>query len=320
MVGRSAPDTLSGPKVIASAASRTERRRARRREPPRSASRSTAAVASHVAWITRRYGGRMRVRRSGSGALLDTSARAPMGRGPRRREATPRRRDNRVDDTRHRNLELILLVSKAAMCRCSMHMTSRSLPTTSTDRLGTLAVSDARKGSRMSCEQSAAIELIGSCVPSWRRRGRSRASLSVPFAQSTWRPTPAQVPASWRSSWPTTSSPKPSSQTSTSAGWRNSRRPRRCLGGRRSVARRVRVLRDHLLDLGRRPWPPSVHASCATQRRVGPAQSSSCPSEFRSSRDQYDRPSVATREGHTCGAERHVSGQVVVAVPGREVS
>ena len=283
MVGWSAPDTLSRTKVIASAASRTERRRARRREPPRSASRSTAAVASHVAWITRRYGGRMRVRRS---VLVRCLTRQLEHRWVEDRVGGKRPldvRDNRVDDTRHLNLELLLLVSKAAMCRCSMHMTSRSLSTTSTDRLGTLAVSYARKGSRMSCEQSAASELIGSCVPSWRRRGRSRASLSVPFAQSTWRSTPAQVPASWRSSWPTTSSPKPSSQTSTSAVWRNSRRPRRCLGGRRSVARRVRVLRDHLLDLGRRPWPPSVRASCATQRRVGPAQSSSCPSEFRSS-------------------------------------
>ncbi len=283
MVGWSAPDTLSW----------TEGDRI-----GRVPHRTTPSAASRAAQIGISFdSGRCEprcldhpsVRRKNAGPALGfwcaacTSARAPMGRGPRRREATPRRRDNRVEDTRHLNLELLLLVSKAAMCRCSMHMTSRSLSTTSTDRLGTLAVSYARKGSRMSCEQSAASELIGSCVPSWRRRGRSRASLSVPFAQSTWRPTPAQVPASWRSSWPTTSSPKPSSQTSTSAVWRNSRRPRRCLGGRRSVARRVRVLRDHLLDLGRRPWPPSVRASCATQRRVGPAQSSSCPSEFRSS-------------------------------------
>ena len=142
---------------------------------------------------------------------------------------------------------------------------------------------ESNSASGKSCEQWAASELTGWCVPSWRRPGRSRLSLSAPFAQSTWWSTPAQAPASWRSSWPTTSSPKSSSRTSISAVWRNSRRPRRWLGGRRSVARRVRVLRDHLLDLGRRPWPPSVRASCAARRRVGPAQSSSCPSEFRSS-------------------------------------
>ena len=225
----------------------------------------------------------MRVRRSVLVRCLHVSSSTDRSRTASAGNDPSTSRDNRVEDTRHLNLELLLLVPKAAMFRCSMHMTSRSLSTTSTDRLGTLALSYARKGSRMSCEQSAASELIGWCVPSWRRRGRSRASLSVPFEQSTWRSTPAQVPASWSSSWPTTSSPKPSSQTSTSAVWRNSRPRRRCLGGRRSVARRVRVPRDHLLDLGRRPWPPSVRASCATQRRVGPAQSSSCPSEFRSS-------------------------------------
>ncbi len=151
------------------------------------------------------------------------------------------------------------------------------------------------------------------CVPSWPHPERSRLSLSAPFAQSTWRSTAAQAPASWRSSWPTTSSPtlsspKPSwpttssrrgaepscrrllrrsfrrsERTSTSAAWRDSLQPRRCLGGRWSVARRVRALGGHLLGPGRRPWPPSVRASCATQRPAGPAQSSSCPSEFRSS-------------------------------------
>jgi hypothetical protein len=43
------------------------------------------------------------------------------------------------------------------------------------------------------------------------------------------------------------------------------------------------VLRGHPLGPGRRPWPPFVRASCVTQRPAGPAQASSCPSEFRSS-------------------------------------
>ena len=90
-------------------------------------------------------------------------------------------------------------------------------------------------------------------------------------------------PSSPKPCSPKPSSPKPSSPTSTSAVWRDSQQPRRCLGGRRSVARRVRVLRGHLLGPGRRPWRPSVRAFCATQRPAGPAQSSSCPSEFRSS-------------------------------------
>ena len=120
------------------------------------------------------------------------------------------------------------------------------------------------------------------CVPSWRRPDRRRLSLSAPFGQSTWRSTAAQAPACWRCCWPTTSSPRPSSRTSTSAVWRDAPQPRRCLGGRRSIARRVRVLHGHLLGSGRQPGPPSVRASCATQRPAGPAQSSSCPSEFRS--------------------------------------
>ena len=118
-------------------------------------------------------------------------------------------------------------------------------------------------------------------------------------AQSTWRLIAAPAPAWWSSSWSTTSSPTPSSWTSTSAVWRDSRPPKRWLGGRRIVARRVCVPRGHLLGPCRRPWPPAVHASCATQRRAGPARSSSCPSGIRSS----------VQTGGVCGLR-------VVALPG----